>query len=99
MSSISERPESTATRSRRTETLQRLLAAPGRRQALAGVVVAVAGPVLMTLLAAAISETRTAVPALLFILTVVGAAAVGHLWPALLSAVSEKAIAAGALAD
>jgi len=48
--------------------------------------VAVAGPLLVTVLVTSIHQRRTAIPALLLILVVVGAAAIGRLWPALLSA-------------
>jgi two-component system sensor histidine kinase KdpD len=68
------------------DPLERLLAPPGRGRTVAGVAVAVAGPVLATALASIPSHRGTAVPALLFLLTVVAAAAVGHLWPALLAA-------------
>ena len=47
---------------------------------------AIAGPGLVTALATLPSRPREAVPALLYLLAVVGAAAVGHLWPALLAA-------------
>lgn len=68
------------------DSLERLLAAPGRRRTLAGVVVAVGGPALVTAIASIPSHRGTAVPALLYLLTVVAAAAIGHLWPALLAA-------------
>ena len=88
---MSLRPERTSRaanepRTAASEALERLLAPPRRRQAVAGIVVAVAGPVLATLLGSAISPGRTGVPALLFLVAVVAAAAVARLWPALLSA-------------
>lgn len=57
-----------------------------RRRFLLGLVVAVGGPVLVTALASIPKRGGTAVPALLYLLAVVAAAAIGHLWPALLAA-------------
>ena len=68
------------------DSLERLLAPPGRRRTAAGVAVALIGPVLATVLASIPSHRGTAVPALLYLLAVVAAAAIGHLWPALLAA-------------
>lgn len=47
---------------------------------------ALAGPAIVTAVASLPAHPATAVPALLYLLTVVAAAAVGHLWPALLAA-------------
>ena len=70
----------------RGERLDRLIAAPrGRRTALA-FLMAVAGPAGLTALASIPSPRGTAIPALLYLLIVVAAAALGHLWPALLAA-------------
>ncbi len=90
MSSMSKRgAESPEVRPGGGERLDRLLAAPGRGSALAGVAVAVAGPALITALARLPAHPTSTVPALLYLLAVVAAAAVGRLWPALLaSAVS-----------
>lgn len=66
--------------------LDRLLVFPGRGQAVAGIGVALAGPVLVTVVSAGVAGEREAVPALLYILAVVAAAVVGRLWPALLAA-------------
>jgi two-component system sensor histidine kinase KdpD len=52
----------------------------------AGLAMAIAGPGLVTALASLPARPREAVPALLYLLAVLGAAAVGHLWPALLAA-------------
>jgi two-component system, OmpR family, sensor histidine kinase KdpD len=60
-------------------------ARPGRRLVL-GLAMAVAGPVLVTVLASIPRGGGTAIPALLYLLAVVAAAAIGHLWPALLAA-------------
>jgi len=68
-----------------TEPFERLLSRPERRQALAGFAVAVAGPLIVTVLATLPAREGTAVPALLYLLAVVAAAAVGRLWPALLA--------------
>ena len=68
------------------DSFERLLAPPGRRRTAAGVAVALIGPVLATVLASIPSHRGTAVPALLYLLAVVAAAAIGHLWPALLAA-------------
>jgi two-component system sensor histidine kinase KdpD len=73
-------------RSSAPDPLERLLSAPGRRRTAAGVLVAVAGPALATAVASIPSHRGTAVPALLYLLAVVAAAAIGHLWPALLAA-------------
>ena len=86
MSLRSEGPVAAARRRTRVEIAEQVLSAPGRRQAVVGSVVAVAGPLIVTMIGSALSERRTVIPALLFILAVVAAAAVGHLWPALLSA-------------
>jgi two-component system, OmpR family, sensor histidine kinase KdpD len=71
------------------DTLERMVGAPGRRRLVAGFVIATVGPVLVTVLASRLTEGRSAIPGLLYILVVVAAAAVGRLWLALLaSAVS-----------
>jgi two-component system sensor histidine kinase KdpD len=58
-----------------------------RRRALVGIFVAVAAPAAVTLVASVPADPGTTIPALLYLLAVVGAAAVGHLWPGLLAAV------------
>jgi two-component system sensor histidine kinase KdpD len=68
-----------------TEPLDRLLSRPERRQAVAGFAVAVAAPLVVTALATIPAHQGTAVPALLYLLAVVAAAAVGRLWPALVA--------------
>src|SRR6266511_3455371 len=70
----------------RGERLERLITAPGRRRTALAFLVAVAGPALLTGLASIPSPRGTAIPALLYLLIVVAAAAIGHLWPALLAA-------------
>jgi two-component system sensor histidine kinase KdpD len=68
--------------------LERLLAPPGRGRAILGGALAIAGPVAVTLVGTATAgRGGTAVPALLYLLAVVGVAAVGHLWPGLAAAV------------
>ena len=69
-----------------SDPIERLLATPGRRRTVAGLAMALAGPPLATVLASIPSHRGTAVPALLYLLAVVAAAAIGHLWPALLAA-------------
>src|SRR6266571_7892163 len=81
--SLSREPRSGKPRDREVE---RLLLLPGRRRWIAGVLVAVAGPTLITVLATIPTQRSTAVAALLYLLAVVAATAVGRLWPALLSA-------------
>jgi two-component system sensor histidine kinase KdpD len=86
MSSKSERAEAPAGRAAPgQEALERILASPGRRRAALGFLLAVLGPGLVSLLGGRPPE-GTAVPALLYLLAVVVAAAVGHLWPGLLAA-------------
>jgi two-component system, OmpR family, sensor histidine kinase KdpD len=68
------------------ETLERLVASPGVRRTIVAFVIAVIGPPLVTAVASIPSPRGTAIPALLYLLVVVAAAAVGHLWPALLAA-------------
>src|SRR6266540_7205387 len=68
------------------EGLDRLIASPGRRRTALAFLVAVAGPPLVTAVASIPSPRGTAIPALLYLLIVVAAAALGHLWPALLAA-------------
>src|SRR5439155_14547220 len=68
------------------DSMERLLAAPGRRRTVLGVVVAIGGSALATAIASIPSHRGTAVPALLYLLIVVAAAAIGHLWPSLLAA-------------
>src|SRR5438093_9441325 len=69
-----------------TEGLGRFLVRSEQPFSLKGALVAVAGPLLVTGLAALIPHRSAAVPALLYLLTVVSAGAAGHLWPALLAA-------------
>jgi two-component system, OmpR family, sensor histidine kinase KdpD len=66
--------------------VRRLLRLPARRQTAAGLAVGVLGPVAVTTLAANIAEGRPAVPALLYLVVVVLAAAIGRLWPAIVAA-------------
>ena len=66
--------------------LGRLLTRPQPPFGLRGAIVAVAGPAAVTGLASLIPHRAAAVPALLYLLAVVAAEVVGHLWPALLSA-------------
>ncbi|HYT80139.1 MAG TPA: DUF4118 domain-containing protein, partial [Actinomycetota bacterium] len=70
----------------RGERLERLIAAPGGRRTALAYLMAVAGPAALTTLASIPSPRGTAIPALLYLLIVVAAAALGHLWPALLAA-------------
>lgn len=67
-------------------SLGRFLVRSERRLSLKGLLVAVGGPTLVTGLAALIPHRAAAVPALLYLLAVVAAEVVGHLWPALLAA-------------
>lgn len=69
-----------------SEGLGRLLARPDRPSAFRGALVAVAGPLLVTGLATLIPHRAAAVPALLYLLAVVAAEVVGHLYPALFAA-------------
>lgn len=69
-----------------SDGMTRFVVAPERPFGLRGAVVAVAGPLLVTGLAVLIPHKAAAVPALLYLLAVVAAGVVGHLWPALLSA-------------
>jgi two-component system sensor histidine kinase KdpD len=68
------------------EALERLLTPTGRIRAAAGIAVAIVGPGLVTLVASIPSHPGAAVPALLYLLAVVAASAIGHLWPGLLAA-------------
>jgi two-component system, OmpR family, sensor histidine kinase KdpD len=68
-----------------TEGRDRLLARPERRGAALGFVLAVVGPALATVLSTLPSREGTGVPALLYLLAVVAAAAVGRLWPGLVA--------------
>ena len=68
------------------EGLRRLILRPRRWRSAAGFAVAVAGPALVTAVASVPSPRGTAIPALLYLLVVVAAAVLGHLWPALLAA-------------
>jgi two-component system sensor histidine kinase KdpD len=68
------------------EGQERLILRPRRWRSAAGFAVALAGPVLATAIASIPSPRGTAIPALLYLLAVVAAAVVGHLWPALLAA-------------
>jgi two-component system, OmpR family, sensor histidine kinase KdpD len=67
-------------------TLGRLVRRSGRPFTVRATIVALAGPALATALALASPGRGTAVAALLYLLAVVAAAAVGRLWPALLAA-------------
>jgi len=69
-----------------SEALERLLTPSGRARAAAGIVVAVAAPAFVTAIASIPSHPGAAVPALLYLLAVVAASAIGHLWPGLLAA-------------
>jgi len=69
-----------------SESQVKVLALPGARRTVAGVAVALAGTGLATVVASIPAHRGTAVPALLFLLAVVAAAVVGHLWPALAAA-------------
>jgi two-component system sensor histidine kinase KdpD len=68
------------------ETLERLVASPSVRRTILAFLIAIAAPPLVTAVASIPSPRGTAIPALLYLLVVVAAAAVGHLWPALLAA-------------
>src|SRR2546423_2993493 len=65
--------------------LEGFLIRPRRSRFVAGLAIAVAGPGLVTLLSLTATSTTT-VPGLLYLLTVVAAAAVGQVWPGLLGA-------------
>jgi two-component system sensor histidine kinase KdpD len=64
----------------------RLLTARRGGRPVLGAVIAVAGPIVVTVLSTLPSRRLTVVPALLYLLPVVAAAAVGPLWTALLAA-------------
>jgi two-component system sensor histidine kinase KdpD len=64
----------------------RLLAGSGRRQAVAGVLLALTAPVVVTVVASIPGKPGTVIPALLYVLGVVTVAAVGRLGPGLLAA-------------
>jgi two-component system, OmpR family, sensor histidine kinase KdpD len=68
------------------EGLGRAIRRPGRGRWVAGFAVAVAGPILATTIGAIPKPRGTAIPALLYLLVVVAAAAIGHLWPSLVAA-------------
>jgi two-component system sensor histidine kinase KdpD len=68
------------------EVVERLLRPPKRRQGLAGFTVALLGPAATTFLASIPSLEGTALPALLYLLSVVAAAVSGGLWPGLAAA-------------
>jgi two-component system sensor histidine kinase KdpD len=68
------------------EGLERLLTPPGRPITFKGLLTAVLGPSLVTLVASLLPHRAAAVPALLYLLAVVVAGVVGYLWPALLAA-------------
>jgi two-component system sensor histidine kinase KdpD len=71
----------------RTDRLERWFLPPGRRRLVAGLVVSLLGPALVTVIAAAIPTPRgTAIPALMYLLAVVAAAVIGRFWQALLAA-------------
>ncbi len=80
--SLNPEPRSATT----PDVLERLLVPPSRGRTLVGIVAAVGGPVLITVLATIPSHPTATVPALLYLLAVVAAAAIGHLWPGLLAA-------------
>src|SRR5881296_2526935 len=73
-------------RARLGEGQERLILRPRRWRSAAGFAVALAGPVLATAIASIPSPRGTAIPALLYLLVVVAAAVVGHLWPSLVAA-------------
>jgi len=79
--SLSEDP-----RTRPAEVLERLLRPPGRRHRIAAFLIAVLGPAATTALASVPSLEGTALPALLYLLSVVVAAIVGGLFPGLAAA-------------
>ena len=66
--------------------IERLLVPGARPFTLKGLLVAVLGPSLVTLVASLLPHRAAAVPALLYLLAVVAAGAIGHVWPALLAA-------------
>jgi two-component system sensor histidine kinase KdpD len=72
--------------SRASEGLSRVILRPRARRWVAGFVLAVAGPILVTAVAAIPSPRGTSIPALLYLLVVVAAGVVGHLWPSLVAA-------------
>jgi two-component system sensor histidine kinase KdpD len=87
MSSISGgAPERPAGRAGSPEPYERLLVPSGRSRLIAGLAAAVAGPAVVTILASLPPHRLSVVAALLYLLAVVVAAAIGHLWPGLLAA-------------
>ena len=66
--------------------LERLIVRSDRPLTIRGVLVAIAGPVLATVLAKALPHQANAVPVLLYLLAVVAASVVGHLWSSLIAA-------------
>ncbi len=74
-------------RSGLSEVLGRLFAPPPRTRTAAGLLVAVAGPALVTVAMRSVTLESNAVPALLYLLAVVAATVTGRLWPGLVAAV------------
>jgi two-component system sensor histidine kinase KdpD len=70
----------------RPEGLERVLVPAGRARTLGGILVAVAGAAAVTALARVPLHRTTAIPALLYLLVVVAASALGHLWAGLIAA-------------
>jgi two-component system, OmpR family, sensor histidine kinase KdpD len=68
------------------ERLGRVIVGPHAARSIVGVLVAVIGPILATAIGTIPKPRATAVPALLYLLVVVAAAAIGHLWPSLVAA-------------
>src|SRR5213594_2097818 len=71
---------------RASEGLGRVILRPRARRSAAGFVLAIAGPILVTAVAAIPNPRGTSIPALLYLLVVVAAGVVGHLWPSLVAA-------------
>jgi len=82
---MSLRPEAGGTAP--PDALERMLIPAGRARTLAGIATAVLAPAIVTALASIPAHPTATVPALLYLLAVVAAAALGHLWPGLLAAV------------
>lgn len=72
--------------SRRRDRLDRFFLVPSRRRVWLSYAVAIVGPGLVTVIGASLPRPRgTTIPALLYLLAVVAAAVLGHLWQALLA--------------
>jgi two-component system sensor histidine kinase KdpD len=70
----------------RGERLDRFFLPPGSRRVWFGYAVAILGPALVTAIGASLPSPRgTAIPALMYLLAVVAAAVIGHMWQALLA--------------